>query len=135
MITNSQYSDIDLSFRPHPGQVSATGKGDIVPKINEAAVKNSIRNLINFDSFSKPFNHEIATNVRRLLFDNVDILTASLLKRSIGNIISTYEPRVVINDISVELDHDSYGAKFFIDFTVINQSNPTKLEIRIDRVR
>jgi hypothetical protein len=131
----NKYSDLDISMKPHPGQVLASGKGDLVLKTDENAVKQSLRNLIQFNTGDKPFHPDIASNVRRLLFENVDILTGAILKRNLSDIISIYEPRVIINSIDVSINNDDYEALVNIVFTIINTSNPVRLEIAIERSR
>lgn len=132
---DKKYSDIDISLAPHPGEVAVRGKGDIMTKDNEAAVKQSIRNLINLNLFDKPFHPEIAANVRSLLFENTDALTATIMKRELGSLLARYEPRAVFQSIEVNLDPDANGCRFIFVFNIINTSNPLRLEIRLDRVR
>ena len=71
------YSDLDLNFTIHPV------KKDINRYTNETAVVNSIKNLILTNHYERPFQPEIGSNVRRLLFENMDTITATTLEKEI----------------------------------------------------
>lgn len=132
----SKYSDLDISFTPNPYQVLNTGKGDLVSRNDVVAVRGAIRNLIQFNVGDKtPFHPEIAANIRALLFEPADILTAAVAKRRLGDLLTQYEPRVEVQQIDVQMFPDENGAVLTIVFNIINQSNPQKLEISIERVR
>ena len=85
------YSDLDLNFTIHPV------KKDINRYTNEAAVVNSIKNLILTNHYERPFQPDIGSNVRRILFENMDTITATTLQNEIAQTIRNYEPRVNIS--------------------------------------
>jgi phage baseplate assembly protein W len=66
-----QYSDLDLNFTIHPV------KKDINRNIGEMAVINSVKNLILTNHYERPFQPDICSNVRRLLCENLDNITAA----------------------------------------------------------
>ena len=68
------FKDLDLNFTIHPV------KKDINKNIGTMAIVNSIKNLILTNHYEKPFHPEIGSNVRRLLFDNLDTVTASAIE-------------------------------------------------------
>ena len=68
------FSDLDLNFTIHPV------KKDINKNLGALAVINSIKNLILTNNYERPFQPEIGSNVRRLLFENLDTLTASTIE-------------------------------------------------------
>ena len=72
----ARYIDIDMNMLPHPVT------GDIVTKTDEEAVKQSVRNLINYNFYEK-WNPDIGSNVRGLLFENVTPITAINLEKNI----------------------------------------------------
>lgn len=131
-----KYSDIDISFTPNPYQVLNTGKGDIMTRTEVNSVKGAIRNLIQFSFGDKtPFHPEISANIRRLLFEQNDLLSAVVAKRTLGDLLMKYEPRADIQQVDVEMFPDENGARIIIVFNIVNQTNPNKLEIDIERVR
>ena len=63
-----QYSDLDLNFTIHPV------KKDINRNLGERAVINSVKNLILTNHYERPFQPNIGSNIRRLLFENLEPL-------------------------------------------------------------
>ena len=58
------YRDLDLNFTAHPVTK------DIVMRYDDAAVKESIKNLVLTMNYERPFHSEIGTPVNSLLFEN-----------------------------------------------------------------
>ena len=82
-----QYRDLDLNFNIHPV------RKDVTKHISEMAVINSIKNLILMNHYEKPFQPDIGSNVRKLLFENLDVVTAMSIEREIKQVIKNYEDR------------------------------------------
>ena len=93
--TSRQYRDLDLNFNIHPL------KKDINKNLDEMAVINSIKNIVSTNFYEKPFQPDYGSNVRRLLFENLDIITASALERGIEQSITNFEPRVDLLSVRV----------------------------------
>ena len=68
------YKDLNLNFGRHP----------VTKQINlltdAAAVKRSVRNLVQIGEYEKPFHPEIASGVRDILFENMTPLLHKLYK-------------------------------------------------------
>jgi phage baseplate assembly protein W len=71
------FKDLDLNFTIHPV------KKDINTHKNEYAIINAVKNLVLTNHYERPFQPEIGSNIRRLLFENVDTVTASQIEREI----------------------------------------------------
>jgi phage baseplate assembly protein W len=69
-----EFKDLDLNFNIHPV------KKDINRNIGPMAVINSVKNLVLTNHYEKPFRPEIGSNVRRLLFENLDVVTATTIR-------------------------------------------------------
>ena len=123
------YSDLDLNFTIHPV------KKDINRYTNEAAVINSIKNLILTNHYERPFQPNIGSNVRRLLFENMDTITATTLEKEIEQTIRNYEPRANISRLNVSPDYDNNGFKVYMEFFVVNRTTPITINFFLQRIR
>jgi len=125
-----QYSDLDLFF----------GKKSVGSDVNRVtdiqAVKRSLRNLVNLNTFEKPFHPEIAGGIREMLFEPMTPITAVVLTKKIEDVIENFEPRVRLVSVRAlpDLDRNIYNVA--IEFYVVNA--PTELvdlSIMLERLR
>ena len=123
------YSDLDLDFKINPIT------GDINKKKGNDAVKRSIRNLIFTNYYERPFKMEIGSGVPRLLFDNVDIITASSIQDAIKILINTYERRVQLLDVSVYADIDNNGFNVQLSYIILNTETPASFNLFLEKIR
>jgi phage baseplate assembly protein W len=126
---SKEYSDLDLNFTIHPV------KKDINRWVGERAVINSIKNLILTNHYEKPFNPDIGSNVRALLFENLDIITASTLEREITQTIGTYEPRAKILGVTVVPDYDNNAFNVSMQFYITNRNETISIQFQLERTR
>lgn len=123
------YADLDLSLIPHPN------KKDIIPLTDIDAVRNSIRNLVMTSPYERPFQPELGSRVKSLLFENADSTTSYLLRSYIFDIIEQYEPRVSEVVVEVQDDSDNNGYHVTITFNVISISVRSEAQIFLERIR
>lgn len=123
------YSDLDLDFQINPIT------GDINRKKGADAVKRSIRNLIFTNFYERPFNSSIGSDVPRLLFDNVDVVTASMIEDALIRLINTYEPRVQLIRASVYADEDNQGFNIQMEYVILNTETPATFNLFLERIR
>jgi len=98
-------------------------------------VINSVKNLILTNHYEKPFRPEIGSNVRRLLFENLDVVTATTIRNEIQRMIENYEPRVSIINLKVNADFDNNGFKVYMEFYIVNQTSPVTINFFLERIR
>jgi phage baseplate assembly protein W len=123
------FRDLDLNFSIHPI------RKDINTHKNEYAIINSVKNLVLTNHYERPFQPEIGSNIRRLLFENVDAVTASQIEREIVETISNFEPRVQVSKVTVVASPDENGFKVNLEFFVINNANPITINFFLERIR
>ena len=123
------YKDLDLDFMINPIT------GDINKKTGTDAVKRSIRNLIFTNYYERPFKSSLGSDVTRLLFDNVDVLTASFIEDAIIRLINNFEPRARLNSVKVTADYDNNGFGVQIQYTVVNTETPATFNLFLERIR
>ncbi len=124
-----EFKDLDLNFNIHPV------KKDINRNLGPMAVINSVKNLILTNHYEKPFRPEIGSNVRRLLFENLDVVTSTRMRDEIQLMIDNYEPRVSIINLKVNADFDNNGFKVFMEFYIVNQTSPVTINFFLERIR
>lgn len=123
------YSDLNLTFAKHPGT------RDVLKRVDLDAVKNAVRNLILTNRGEKLFMPNFGGDLRGLLFEPLNSVTADLLKRRWNEMLDMYESRAVINTLSVT--HDS-SAEIYIVLDISMKDNPDitfTLPISVERVR
>jgi len=123
------YSDLDLDFMPHP-----TTK-DVMKKNGVEAIKRSVRNLIMTNFYDRPFRSYIGSNALKLLFENMNPITANFLNNAIREVITNYEPRVAINDLRVNFDYDNNGYNVTLFITILNRNEPAVINLFLERIR
>jgi phage baseplate assembly protein W len=124
-----EFKDLDLNFNIHPV------KKDINRNIGAMSVINSVKNLILTNHYEKPFRPEIGSNVRRLLFENLDVVTATTIRNEIQRMIENYEPRASIINLKVNADFDNNGFKVYMEFYIVNQTSPVTINFFLERIR
>ena len=123
------FKDLDLNFTIHPI------RKDINTHKNEYAIINSVKNLVLTNHYERPFQPEIGSNIRRLLFENVDAITAAQIEREITETVENFEPRVRVSKVTASADPDNNGYKVTLEFFVINNANPITINFFLERIR
>jgi phage baseplate assembly protein W len=123
------YRDLDLDFLPHPATK------DVVKKIGVDAIKRSVRNLILTNFYDRPFRHYIGSNVQKLLFENINPITANQIDDAIRNVLNNYEPRIEITDVKVVMMNDQNAYAVSINFIIKNTSTPVIFNFFLERIR
>ena len=127
--TSRQYKDLDLNFLIHPV------RKDINKHKNEMAVINSIKNLMMTNHYERPFQPDLGSNVRRLLFENLDKITAISMEREIRQVVQNYEPRAQIKTLDILPDVDNNGFSVRMEFYIMNMTDPVTINFFRERVR
>ena len=91
--------------------------------------------MILTNHFERPFQPEVGSNIRRLLFENVDVILAAQLEREIEETVNNFEPRVQISSIIASPAPDENGYKVIMEFFVINNPDPIKINFFLERIR
>ena len=123
------FSDLDLNFTAHPVT------GDVARLYDENAIKRSVRNLLQTNNFERPFHSEIGSQIRALLFEPASPVLNTMLKRVIADTITTFEPRVVVNSVTVSSNADNNALNVTLVFTIVNTVNPVTMNVVLQRTR
>jgi phage baseplate assembly protein W len=123
------FVDLDLNFTIHPI------RKDISTYKSEYAVINSVKNLILTNHYEKPFRPQVGSNIRRLLFENIDSIIAAQIERAVTETIENFEPRVSVSSITAIPDPDNNRYNLRLEFFVINQTSPITINFFLERIR
>jgi len=123
------YSDFFTNFSRN----SVTGQ--LNRKTNAEAVKQSIRNLLLTDRYERPFQPEIGSGLRSLLFENYTPGLELRARKMIEEVFDNHEPRAELLKVNIGLNPDHNSISFEIYFRIINTTEPETLEIILERTR
>ena len=112
------FKDLSASFQTSPLS------NDLIALKNESAIARSVRNLVLTGRGERPFQPILGTGVSRLLFENMDKLTASAIRSELRTTIENYEPRVEINEILVEPDFEGNAMHVTLQYFIIGIDVP-----------
>lgn len=125
----ARYTDIDLNFKAHPVT------GDILKLKDDAAIVASVSNLLQTDYYSRLFQHNIGSDLRKILFEPIDDFTAIRLKDSIEQVIGNYEPRATVESLFVAPNYDELRYDITLTLSIVNLTNPITLNFFLERIR
>ena len=124
-----RYKDLDLNFTSHPV------RKDVNILTDDNAVIASVRNLLFTNFYERLFQPDIGSNLKALLFENMDYLTSVKIQRAITETINNYEPRVTISRLSVKPEYDSNSYACDMEFIILNRADPIRITFFLERVR
>ena len=123
------YKDLNLDFQQN------TATKDIQKITDIESVKRSVRNLINTNHYEKPFRPQVGSNLRAMLFENMSPQINHAISKEIDLLISNYEPRCRLVEVSSnpQIDRNAYAVT--ISFYVVNHPEPVVVESFLERLR
>ena len=124
-----QFRDIDLDFTRN----TVTNDVNVVEDV--VAVKRAVKNLIQTNFYERPFQPELGCGIRELLFENFTPMTKVFLQRKIEEVIVNYEPRVQLQNVTVDDDQDRNRLVIDIYFYVVGVPGPQVVQTFLQRVR
>ena len=125
---NVAYKDIDLTFSPKPA-------GDIFKKVDAAAVKQSVKNLLLTSRGEKPFNNFFGSNLNSALFGLDTEFDPEFVQNLIFDAITNHEPRARVLSVTVQLKPENNTLDTTVEFQVVNTKEIVTLDVSLARVR
>lgn len=117
------FRDISLTLRRNPLT------RDLIALKNEYAISRSVQNLVLTVRGEKFFNPSFGSAVNRLLFENVDLFSASSLKDEITSVIKNNEPRVDLKEVIVTPKPDENLMEVNIKYYIVGiDAQPQQLQ-------
>ena len=124
------FRDISMSFEVNPIT------DDIIGVKNDTAISRSIRNLVLTTPGERFFNEDLGSGVSEILFDNVDDISAAVIRDEIEQTINRFEPRVELEDVKVKGDPDNNEFNVTITYNIIGiDALPQQLNFALQQTR
>ena len=127
---SKEFKDLSMSFQVNPINY------DLIALKNENAIARSVRNLVLTYPGERFFNQNSGSKVSRSLFENIDEITASIIKDEIENTINNYEPRVELIDVVVAPNYDNNEFYVTINYYIVGiDALPQQLSFALQPTR
>ena len=127
---SQSFKDISMSFGKNPMT------NDLIALKNANAIARSVRNIVMTIPGEKPFDPYFGSNVRNVLFENLDNISASLIVDEIRTSIQNYEPRVELVSVEAVPDFDNSTYDVVIIYEIIGADiPPQELQFALETAR
>lgn len=124
------FKDLSMSFQISPLNY------DLIAIKNETAIARSIRNLVFTLPGERFFNENLGSRVSRSLFENIDEISASVIKDEIENTIKNYEPRVNLISVDTNPNYDENEFNVTIKYYIVGiDALPQQLSFALQPTR
>ena len=109
------WRDLDNTFTKHPVT------GDVSRVFDVESIKRSVKSLILTNFGERLFQPWIGSNIRALLFENLDAIVIRDLKDAITVLLKNFEPRVRLTNLEITgLELDNNTLRVVINFKIVN---------------
>ena len=112
-LISKSFRDFSLTFE----QNAVTN--DILSLKNEAAIKESVKNIVLYNFYEKPFDPFFGGNVVGLLFENSTPTMELEVKNRIEQSIEIHEPRVTAVSVDVDFQEDRNELNCKINYLIL----------------
>ena len=114
------FKDISFSFDPHPVTK------DLPVLINERAIIRSVRNLVETIPTERFFNSDLGSDIRRSLFEFVDVASSRVIEEQIRETVLFYEDRIENLRVQVDPQPDNNSFDVNVYFDVVGLDLPSQ---------
>ena len=115
MISKS-FRDFSLTFEKN------AVTNDILALKNEAAIKESVKNIVLYNFYEKPFDPFFGGNIIGLLFENSTPTMELEIKNRIEQSVEIYEPRVTAVSVDVDFEPDRNELNCSVSYLILGIS-------------
>ena len=115
MISKS-FRDFSLTFEKN------AVTNDILALKNEAAIKESVKNIVLYNFYEKPFDPFFGGNIIGLLFENYTPSMELEVKNRIEESVEIHEPRVTAVSVDVDFEPDRNELNCSVSYLILGLS-------------
>ena len=112
-LKSKSFRDFSLTFERN------AVTNDVLSLKNEAAIKESVKNIVLYNFHEKPFNPMFGGNVIGLLFENANPSISADLQNRIADAINIHEPRVAHLETLVDWTEDRNNLDVSIRYVIL----------------
>ena len=124
------FKDISMTFQSNPLT------GDLIALKNENAIARSIRNIVFTVPGEKFFDETFGSTISESVFENIDNLSAIVIKDQITESIENFEPRVNLIRVTTSPDFDNNSFDATIVYEIIGADiPPQELQFVLQKTR
>ena len=115
-LISKSFRDFSLTFEKN------VVTNDILSLKNEAAIKESVKNIVLYNFYEKPFDPFFGGNILGLLFENSTPTMVLEVKNRIEQSIEINEPRVTAVSVVVQFEEDRNELNCKIQYLILGIS-------------
>lgn len=115
--------DLKINFMPHPVT------GDLQVTKDDAAVKQSVVNLLMTIPGERPFQSKLGSRISELLFEPLDYGIAAQIQDEIRTTLRNYEPRIGIVQLVVEPEYEQNSFTVHMEYEIVGRQDNAPQEI------
>ena len=115
-LISKSFRDFSLTFEKN------AVTNDILSLKNEAAIKESVKNIVLYNFYEKPFDPFFGGNIIGLLFENSTPTMVLEVKNRIEQSIEIHEPRVTAVSVTVQFEEDRNEMNCKIQYLILGLS-------------
>ena len=112
-LISKSFRDFSLTFEKN------AVTNDILSLKNEAAIKKSVKNIVLYNFYEKPFDPYFGGNILGLLFQNSTPTMVLEVKNRIEQSIEVHEPRVTAVTVDVVFEEDRNELNCQINYLIL----------------
>jgi len=114
------FKDISMTFQRNPLT------SDLIVLKNENAIARSIRNIVFTVPGEKFFDETFGSTISESVFENIDNLSAIIIKDQITESIERFEPRVNLIKVTTSPDFDNNSFDATIVYEIVGADIPSQ---------
>ena len=112
------FKDVSMTFQKHPLT------SDILALKNESAIARSVRNIVFTVPGEKFFDEDFGSRISQSLFENINDISANIIRNEIKSSLKLYEPRVNVKEVEVKPNFDQNEFNATIVYEIIGADVP-----------
>ena len=112
------FKDISMTFQANPLN------DDLIVLKNANAIARSVRNIVFTTPGEKIFNQDFGSSISKALFENINDISANIIKGEITSSLTNYEPRIKLKKVQIDPNYDQNEFNVTIFYEIIGADVP-----------